>query len=42
MQFNEVDRASFKPALAEFYPRWRDYIGRRAWDLLTAHTGPLG
>lgn len=42
MQFNDADRASFKPALAEFYPRWRDYIGRRAWDLLVSHTGPLG
>ncbi len=42
MVFNEVDRASFKPALAEFYPRWRDDIGRRTWDLLVAHTGPLG
>lgn len=41
MQFNDVDRGSFKPALAEFYPRWREYIGRRTWDLLTAHTGPL-
>ncbi len=42
MVFNEVDRASFKPTLAEFYPRWRDYIGRRTWDLLVSHTGPLG
>jgi TRAP-type C4-dicarboxylate transport system substrate-binding protein len=42
MQFNEVDRDSFKPALAEFYPKWRAYIGSRAWDLLVSHTGPLG
>ena len=42
MVFNEVDRASFKPALATFYPRWREAIGQRTWDLLVAHTGPLG
>lgn len=42
MQFNDVDRASFKPALAGFYPKWRDYVGRRTWDLLVSHTGPLG
>jgi TRAP-type transport system periplasmic protein len=42
MVINEVDRASFKPALTAFYPRWREAIGRRTWDLLVAHTGPLG
>jgi len=42
MVFNEVDKASFRPALAAFYPRWKSHIGSRAWDLLESHVGKLG
>jgi len=42
MIFNEVDKASFHPVLAAFYPKWKAHIGTRAWDLLEAHVGRLG
>lgn len=42
MIFNDADKASFRPALAAFYPRWKQHIGQRAWDLLEAHVGKLG
>ena len=42
MVINEVDRASFRPALTAFYPKWREAIGTRAWDLLEANVGRLG
>jgi tripartite ATP-independent transporter DctP family solute receptor len=42
MIFNEVDKASFRPALTAFYPRWKQHIGQRAWDLLEGHVGRLG
>jgi TRAP-type C4-dicarboxylate transport system substrate-binding protein len=42
MVINEVDRASFRPTLTAFYPKWREWVGRRAWDLLEAQVGHLG
>ncbi len=42
MIFNDVDKASFHPALSAFYPRWKAHIGQRAWDLLEAQVGRLG
>jgi TRAP-type C4-dicarboxylate transport system substrate-binding protein len=42
MIFNEVDKASFRPTLAAFYPKWKQHIGTRAWDLLEAQVGRLG
>ncbi|HEY4266250.1 MAG TPA: TRAP transporter substrate-binding protein [Micropepsaceae bacterium] len=42
MMFNEVDKASFRPTLTAFYPKWKQHIGTRAWDLLEAHVGHLG
>jgi tripartite ATP-independent transporter DctP family solute receptor len=42
MVFNEVDKGSFRPALAAFYPRWKNHVGSRAWDLLESHTGKFG
>jgi len=42
MVFNEVDKASFRPVLAAFYPKWKAHIGTRAWDLLEAQVGHLG
>jgi tripartite ATP-independent transporter DctP family solute receptor len=42
MIFNEVDKASFRPTLTAFYPKWKQHIGTRAWDLLEAQVGRLG
>ena len=42
MIFNEVDKASFRPALTAFYPRWKAHVGTRAWDLMEKHAGKLG
>ena len=42
MIFNEVDKASFRPVLAAFYPKWKAHIGTRTWDLLEAQVGHLG
>jgi tripartite ATP-independent transporter DctP family solute receptor len=42
MVFNDADKASFRPALTAFYPRWKQHIGGRAWDLLEAQVGKLG
>jgi tripartite ATP-independent transporter DctP family solute receptor len=42
MTFNEVDKASFRPMLTAFYPRWKQHIGTRAWNLLEAQVGRLG
>ncbi|HXJ03173.1 MAG TPA: TRAP transporter substrate-binding protein [Micropepsaceae bacterium] len=42
MVFNDVDKASFRPALTAFYPRWKQHIGQRTWELLEAHVGSLG
>ena len=42
MIFNEVDKASFRPTLTAFYPRWKQHIGQRTWELLEAHVGRLG
>jgi tripartite ATP-independent transporter DctP family solute receptor len=42
MVFNEVDKASFRPALAAFYPKWKAHIGQKAWDLLESQVGKLG
>jgi len=42
MVFNEADKSSFRGHLTTFYPRWKQHIGQRAWDLLEAQTGKLG
>jgi tripartite ATP-independent transporter DctP family solute receptor len=42
MIFNEVDKASFRPTLTAFYPKWKQHVGTRAWDLLESHVGKLG
>lgn len=41
MIFNEVDKASFKPALTAFYPEWKAHVGTRAWDLMEKYAGKL-
>ena len=42
MTFNEADKASFRPALVPYYPKWKAHIGQRAWDLLEGNVGKLG
>src|SRR5882672_2459705 len=42
MMFNTVDQASFRAVLGSYYPRWKQHIGQRAWDLLEASVGKLG
>jgi tripartite ATP-independent transporter DctP family solute receptor len=42
MVFNDADKTSFRATLASFYPRWKQHIGQRAWDLLEASVGKLG
>jgi len=42
MVFNNVDQASFRAVLGSYYPRWKQHIGQRAWDLLEASVGKLG
>jgi tripartite ATP-independent transporter DctP family solute receptor len=42
MVFNEVDQASFRAAATAFYPKWKQHIGARTWDLLEAAVGKLG
>lgn len=42
MIFNEADVSGFRPLLAEFYRRWKERFGARAWAMLEAHVGRLG
>jgi TRAP-type transport system periplasmic protein len=42
MVFNEADKSSFRASLPAYYPRWKQHIGQRAWDLLEAQVGKLG
>ena len=42
MVFNDADKSSFRAALTAFYPRWKQHIGQRAWDLLEVQVGKLG
>ena len=42
MVFNTADQASFRAVLGSYYPRWKQHIGQRAWDLLEASVGKLG
>jgi tripartite ATP-independent transporter DctP family solute receptor len=42
MVFNDADQSSFRASLAAFYPRWKQHIGTRAWDILESQVGTLG
>ncbi len=42
MIFNTADQASFRAVLGSYYPRWKQHIGQRAWDLLESSVGKLG
>ena len=40
--FNTADTSGFRPPLADFYRRWKDHLGAKAWGLLEGHVGKLG
>jgi TRAP-type C4-dicarboxylate transport system substrate-binding protein len=44
MVFNRPDLASFRQRLTEanFYARWRESIGERAWTMMEEAVGPVG
>ena len=42
MMFNQADTASFRPPLGDFYRRWKEHFGAKAWDALEGHVGKLG
>jgi tripartite ATP-independent transporter DctP family solute receptor len=42
MVFNETDVSGFRPLLADFYRRWKERFGTRAWAMLESHVGRLG
>jgi TRAP-type transport system periplasmic protein len=42
MVFNQADTASFRSPLADFYKRWKEHFGAKAWAMLEGHVGKLG
>lgn len=42
MTFNVADTAGFRAPLADFYKRWKERLGTKAWAMLEAHVGKLG
>ena len=42
VKFTEADKASFRAVLPSYYPKWKQHIGTKAWDLLEASVGKLG
>ena len=42
MVFNTADTSGFRAPLADFYRRWKDHFGAKAWSLLEGHVGKLG
>ena len=42
MVFNTADQASFRASLPAFYPRWKQHVGSKAWDILESQVGKLG
>ena len=42
MMINQPDAASFRARLGDYYARWKDTIGSKAWALLESHVGKLG
>jgi TRAP-type transport system periplasmic protein len=41
MKVNEADTTSFRARLGSFYERWREIVGKKAWDILESHVGKL-
>jgi tripartite ATP-independent transporter DctP family solute receptor len=42
MIFNTADTSGFRPPLGEFYRRWKERLGTKAWMMLEGHVGKLG
>jgi tripartite ATP-independent transporter DctP family solute receptor len=42
MIFNTADTSGFRAPLADFYRRWKEHLGTKAWTMLEAHVGRLG
>jgi tripartite ATP-independent transporter DctP family solute receptor len=42
MLFNDVDPASFKAILGDYYAHWKQEIGQKTWALLERHVGKMG
>jgi tripartite ATP-independent transporter DctP family solute receptor len=41
MMFNDVDPASFRAPLGDYYARWKKEIGQKTWSLLESHVGKM-
>jgi len=42
MMVSTADTSGFRPPLADFYRRWKDHFGAKAWAMLEGHVGTLG
>jgi len=42
MIFNVADTAGFRAPLGDFYKRWKERLGAKAWAMLEGHVGKLG
>ena len=42
MIFNVAETSGFRAPLADFYKRWKERLGTRAWSMLEGHVGKLG
>jgi tripartite ATP-independent transporter DctP family solute receptor len=41
MNVNEAETSSFRARLGPFYGRWKEIVGKKAWDILESHVGKL-
>jgi TRAP-type C4-dicarboxylate transport system substrate-binding protein len=42
MVFNTADTSGFRAPLSDFYRRWKEHLGAKAWAMLESHVGKLG
>jgi tripartite ATP-independent transporter DctP family solute receptor len=42
MIFNTADISGFRAPLSDFYRRWKEHLGAKAWTMLEGHVGKLG
>jgi tripartite ATP-independent transporter DctP family solute receptor len=42
MMFNTADTSGFRAPLGDFYRRWKEHLGAKAWAMLENHVGRLG
>jgi tripartite ATP-independent transporter DctP family solute receptor len=40
--FNVADTSGFRAPLGDFYKRWKEHFGAKAWAMLEGHVGRLG